>query len=658
MSRELARSLGVLGHQSAWRQALQAFQEFQQLQQREPAGVAYNALLVCLARGRQLSRALKGLWQFREQRVLVDLEAYGGLISACDKRWQEAFAFLEEAQEQRLLDTALFKQALSCCNDWQQALDLLARMDRWQLPRTQPLFGALLSCFRKGPWQQAVHVLEDAWTSMCPPNAMMSNAALRSCAFGEAWEAALQLLAAMDLPDAEPPDSLSWAASMDACGRASEWLRVLQLLDDVFEGHEEPDKIIYRAAIHSLSSSQWRWSLQLYEEMPFQDPTPLEAVVLSLLEAQSWRQALALSEETRISGRSYAQLLCTAELHGSGPLGVEWLGINGGFSEDYVDHLGRRWHHTKEKWTPTGWGGYVAFKPRDYTNTAYLNGNQSLGRMRCRNWPAEYEPDYDALLQHYSREADAPNQTFRANLQDASAKVSYYTVKYQFCEKNRNGGAKMNIMINGKLVKRDFTTSCHHTITDIYHFKCIPTQSGMIEVSIQGDPTAKKPQARFSTLEFEKSLDGCGECELSCGVNGFCSSSSHYENPYSCGDRGSEFLHNEFDPEKLRSNASCACGSGVQGDFCELGVCAKTSCNEPFGGVCLNGTCACLSGYAGRSCERPPETDQFGCYSQEEVYGPLTVSTICLPELIAGPARHGHLFRGPSPMQGVSDRTK
>lgn len=50
----------------------------------------------------------------------------------------------------------------------------------------------------------------------------------------------------------------------------------------------------------------------------------------------------------------------------------EWLGINGGFSEDYVDHLGRRWHHTKEKWTPTGWGGYVAFKPRDYTNTAYL----------------------------------------------------------------------------------------------------------------------------------------------------------------------------------------------------------------------------------------------------------------------------------------------
>ena len=74
----------------------------------------------------------------------------------------------------------------------------------------------------------------------------------------------------------------------------------------------------------------------------------------------------------------------------------------------------------------------------------------------------------------------------------------------------------------------------------------------------------------------------------------------------------------EFPKIHVLSSPGCACGSGVQGDFCELGVCAKTSCNEPFGGVCLNGTCACLSGYAGRSCERPPETDQFGCYSQEE----------------------------------------
>ena len=36
----------------------------------------------------------------------------------------------------------------------------------------------------------------------------------------------------------------------------------------------------------------------------------------------------------------------------------------------------------------------------------------------------------------------------------------------------------------------------------------------------------------------------------------------------------------------------------------------------------------------------------------------MTVSTVCLPELIAGPARHGNLFRGPSPMSTVSDKVQ
>ena len=36
----------------------------------------------------------------------------------------------------------------------------------------------------------------------------------------------------------------------------------------------------------------------------------------------------------------------------------------------------------------------------------------------------------------------------------------------------------------------------------------------------------------------------------------------------------------------------------------------------------------------------------------------LTVSTVCLPELIAGPARHGNVFRGPSQMSTVSDKVR
>ena len=62
----------------------------------------------------------------------------------------------------------------------------------------------------------------------------------------------------------------------------------------------------------------------------------------------------------------------------------------------------------------------------------------------------------------------------------------------------------MDIVINGKVVKKDYITKCHHTRTDIYHFKCIPTLGGVIEVSIQGDPDVKGGPGR----EKESS----GEC--------------------------------------------------------------------------------------------------------------------------------------------------
>ena len=102
--------------------------------------------------------------------------------------------------------------------------------------------------------------------------------------------------------------------------------------------------------------------------------------------------------------------------------GVSWVGINGGFDEDYVDSRGRLWHHTHEAWTPQNWGGWMGSEPRDYSNSW---GNP---RMKCKTWPADYDQDYEALLHHYSIE-QGTNQTFRVNLQDSQEPVSYYTVK-------------------------------------------------------------------------------------------------------------------------------------------------------------------------------------------------------------------------------------
>ena len=167
--------------------------------------------------------------------------------------------------------------------------------------------------------------------------------------------------------------------------------------------------------------------------------------------------------------------------------------------------------------------------PRDRFKLSHPEGNESLGTYQCRNWPPEYDQDYEALLHHYSKESKWQNQSFRVNLQQPDDPVSLYTVKYHFCETDRRGGSNWDILINGKTVKKDYTSKWAHQHTDIYHFKCIPTNAGMIEVSIVGS----EKQARFSTLEFEKSTDGCAECEgMSCG-KGLCSATSFYDKSFS-----------------------------------------------------------------------------------------------------------------------------
>jgi len=330
--------------------------------------------------------------------------------------------------------------------------------------------------------------------------------------------------------------------------------------------------------------------------------------------------------------------------------GLPWVGINGGHGRDYNDSLGRVWHHTGDKWTLTGWGGWLGSRPRDYTNT------WGTPRLQCVNWPPEYERDYEPLLHHYS---ESTEQTWRVNLQSADKPVSYYTVKWVFCEKTHHGGAKMDFRINGRLVKQDYTTKSHHTHTDIYSWKCVPTVEGMIEFRIEGKDWERASQqgvqARFSTLEFEKSLDGCDRCSaLSCHT-GMCAAAEYYDRSASYGAEGDA---NRYHSERASlTGAECYCGDGVSGDACEVGPCAQVDCNEPFGGSCNAGTCSCRNGHSGPDCGVRPEVDDFGCYAKSKTATErLTVSRVCLPDRIAGPTSFWHIFRGPSPMHLVADK--
>ena len=80
--------------------------------------------------------------------------------------------------------------------------------------------------------------------------------------------------------------------------------------------------------------------------------------------------------------------------------GVDWLGINGGYKANYNDSLGRLWYHSETPYSTYTWGGYVGSKPRDWYRANWIAGddNETLGKHTCRNWPLEYDQDYDALL--------------------------------------------------------------------------------------------------------------------------------------------------------------------------------------------------------------------------------------------------------------------
>merc|ERR1719471_622059 len=121
----------------------------------------------------------------------------------------------------------------------------------------------------------------------------------------------------------------------------------------------------------------------------------------------------------------------------------------------------------------------------------------------------------------------------------------------------------------------------------------------MIEFNITGKNWSEAQrfgmQARFSTLEFQKSVDGCTQCRaLTCG-KGTCLSSTVYDMVHQMHGDGSVNTFNDETPVEVPP--ACKCTPGVSGSACETGACAAVVCNEPFGGDCIAGACECKNGH-------------------------------------------------------------
>eukprot|EP00439_Symbiodinium_sp_Y106_P013652 s2097_g1.t4 len=149
----------------------------------------------------------------------------------------------------------------------------------------------------------ALNLFEEAWQSLCPPNALMFRDVSRGCADGLAWEAALELLNLACRDDAPEVEDSACAAALGACGSAGRWELVFALLAESWEVQvQDPGGEAYSAAIRGLGRcSQWPQALFVLAELRALRRTPDAAafgeLVRSTVEAAAWREALLLQQE-------------------------------------------------------------------------------------------------------------------------------------------------------------------------------------------------------------------------------------------------------------------------------------------------------------------------------------------------------------------------
>jgi hypothetical protein len=195
--------------------------------------------------------------------------------------------------------------------------------------------------------------------------------------------------------------------------------------------------------------------------------------------------------------------------------------------------------------------------------------------------------------------ADSEEPTvIKVNLQSPGNPISYYSVKWAFCEKYGHGGSIYNLVVNNNIMEYDYTTKAHHSYTDYYIWQCIPTlEDGTIEIS----------SSRWSFIEITKSTDGCDSCTgAECSYpDGLCSSTLV--------DIDSSTLDYNL-ANFVETDGQCYCPLNVVDETCSEGdACIDMDCNGVWG-ECTRGQCVCFGGHEGTNCEIAPDPcDLNGC---------------------------------------------
>ncbi|CAK0872904.1 unnamed protein product [Prorocentrum cordatum] len=275
-----------------------------------PNGYTYAKVVTALRLGKQVPLAI----DFFDSAVLVgaaNLPTYAaGLAAHAEmENWEEVLVLLRQMRLKHMHQAgATYRACIDAClrpELWQTALSLLSEMQSVDL---DPHVGALpkeVFAFSSSPsgWLQAISLFQELVCRELGRESPDFPAALKACANGGHWQAAVHVLQSMD----EALVPLDATTAVDAAAACSQhWRLVVDIVD---RAKEHDDSLFGSARLLTLGlqacgeAGRWQGALQMLREAQANPGMELQAVHYHAASyaargCLTWEQALRLTMET------------------------------------------------------------------------------------------------------------------------------------------------------------------------------------------------------------------------------------------------------------------------------------------------------------------------------------------------------------------------
>ena len=275
-------AIAACGRAGQWKECMKLLNQMTAIGVK-PDVVSFNAALNGLRLAGQATVALQTLTRMRDRDLTPDYTSYYCVVSACNKGGQAApvLALVDSAITEGIaLSEELLSDALQACGRgkgqavaaeklWSLLEDMRATAGSGGVLSVRSYNARLLERGTAGDWRGAVALLNGMAERGTKADASSVSLTARACGRAGAWEAAIALLKGCKEEFGVDPDERLYCSAMQACGKAKEYKRALELLDEAEGTLPSMSFKVYGAAMDAVSKNggSWKECLELLERM-------------------------------------------------------------------------------------------------------------------------------------------------------------------------------------------------------------------------------------------------------------------------------------------------------------------------------------------------------------------------------------------------------